>query len=423
MLSFSVLGILFNLFPFSSTTENLGSVPLINWHQASIFQLPTQPDPQVKAITNQYLQNLARQGFSQNRQGIWIQSDWAILADNQGKIPAPAASITKVATTIAAIDKWSLEHRFLTKIYHTGKINEGVLEGDLIIEAGGDPLFVWEEAITLGNRLQELGINQVKGNLVIVGDWQMNYQQDALVSARLLKQGLNSQTWTAVVERQYQTIKSPINRPTVTIQGKTIINQQIPNNSQLLLTHQSLTLREILKLMNVYSNNKIAESLAEQIGGGAKVSAIAARLAQVPENEIILINGSGLGVDNRVSPRASCAMFMALERQLQGENSNIADLFPTAGVDRQGTIEYRDIPYGVAVKTGTLNTVSALAGAIVTEEREKVWFAIINYGSDIEGLRSKQDVLLNNLAQHWQFRPLLPQSVANSYFGDHRRNL
>ena len=55
-----------------------------------------------------------------NKQGIWIQSDWATLADNQGTIPAPAASITKVATTIASIDKWGLGYRFLTKFLPSG---------------------------------------------------------------------------------------------------------------------------------------------------------------------------------------------------------------------------------------------------------------------------------------------------------------
>ena len=422
MFGSSLLAVLLNF--FSPATNNLpDAIPIINWHEASIFQLPTHTEPQVNTIVNQYLQDLSRQGLPTNKQGIWIQSDWATLADNQGTIPAPAASITKVATTIASIDKWGLDYRFLTKVYGNGEVKNGVLEGDLIILASGDPLFVWEEAIALGNRLQELGISKVKGDLLIVGNWQMNYKKDSFVSAQLLRQALNSKNWSATVERQYQTIKPSILRPTVKIEGNTIVNAQLPNNVRLLFTHQSLSLEEILKLMNVYSNNKIAESLADQIGGGAKVAEIAAKLAIVPQEEIILINGSGLGVDNRISPRAACRMFIALERQLQDAEINIGDLFPVAGVDKRGTIEDRRIPYGVPVKTGTLNTVSALAGVIPTEEREKVWFAIINYGSNIGGLRKQQDVLLNNLADHWQFQALLPQSNTNSYFGDPNRNL
>lgn len=413
---------LLNLFTIN-THQVPSAIPVINWHEASIFQLPTENDPQVQAIVDQYLQDLARQGLPTDKQGIWIQSDWAILADNQGKIPVPAASITKVATTIASIDKWGLDYRFLTKVYGVGEIKNGVLNGDLIVLAGGDPLFVWEEAIALGNRLQELGISKVTGDLLIVGDWQMNFQEDNFLSAQLLRQALNSENWTPEIERQYQTIKPSISRPKVRIEGNTIINAQLPQNAPLILTHQSLSLEEIIKLMNVYSNNKIAESLGNQIGGGEKVAQVAAKLALVPQDEILLINGSGLGVDNRISPRAACRMFIALEQQLEGSGINIADLFPVSGVDNEGTLEYRSIPYGLPVKTGTLNTVSALAGVISTQERQEVRFAIINYGSDIEGLRKKQDILLNNLAQHWQFNSLLPETKANSYFGDPNRNL
>lgn len=69
--------------------------------------------------------------------------------------------------------------------------------------------------------------------------------------------------------------------------------------------------------MNVYSNNKIAESLAQQIGGGEKIAQIVSQVANVPQEEILLQNGSGLGVDNRISPRAVARMFMALDTLLE----------------------------------------------------------------------------------------------------------
>ncbi|MGI0482572.1 D-alanyl-D-alanine carboxypeptidase [Geminocystis sp. CENA526] len=410
------------LFAFLFPPSVPPTLPVIPWHEASIFQIPSDGDSQVEAIVEEYLQTLARQGLDTKRQGIWIQSDWAILADNQGKIPAPAASLTKIATTITSIDTWGLEHRFLTKVYTSGQINNGILEGDLIIEYGGDPLFVWEEAIVLGNKLQQLGINQVQGNLIVVGDWQMNYQENPIKSAEMLKQSLNSKNWSAIIEKQYQEMKNKPPRSSIEIQGSVKKVDNLPNNPQLLLTHQSLTLREILRLMNVYSNNKIAESLAQQMGGGAKVAQLSAKIANVPPEEILLINGSGLGVDNRISPRASCRMLMALERQLEGSDINVSDLFPVAGVDKKGTIEYRNIPYGIPTKTGTLSVVSALAGVIPTRERENVYFAVINYGSDIEDLRRKKDSLLRTLEKHWTFKPLLPTRSIDISFGDTQRN-
>lgn len=406
------------LFPSSVPS----TLPMIPWHEASIFQIPIDRDPQVQVIVDQYLQTLARQGLDSKRQGIWIQSDWAILGDNQGKIPLPAASLTKIATTITSINTWGLAHRFLTKVYTTGAINNGILEGDLIIEYGGDPLFVWEEAIVLGNKLQQLGINQVKGDLIVVGSWQMNFEDSPLKSAEMLKQSLDSKIWSKIIEKQYQEMKNKPVRSSIEVQGLVKKVDILPDNTQLLLTHQSLTLREILRSMNVYSNNKIAESLAQQMGGGAKVAQLASKIANVPPEEILLINGSGLGVDNRISPRASCRMLMALGRQLEGSNFDFGDLFAVAGVDKKGTIEYRNIPYGIPSKTGTLSVVSALAGVISTRERENVYFAVINYGSDIEDLRRKQDVLLRNLEKHWTFQPLLPQNSIDISFGDTQRN-
>ncbi|MBL1210078.1 D-alanyl-D-alanine carboxypeptidase [Geminocystis sp. GBBB08] len=397
------------------------SLPMISWHQAAIFQIPSNPDPQVPVIVDKYLQTLARQGLLTQKQGIWIQSDWAILGDNNGKIPAPAASLTKIATTIASIHTWGLEHRFLTKIYGTGEINNGILQGDLIVEYGGDPLFVWEEAIVLGSKLQQLGIQTVRGNLIVVGNWQMNYEENPIKSGELLKQALNSKKWAQIIQKQYKAMKNSPLPSNITIEGTVKKIDSLPSNTNLLLTHQSLTLREILRSMNVYSNNKIAESLAQQIGGGTKVADIATKLANIPKEEILLHNGSGLGVDNRISPRAVCRMLMSLESQLEGSDINIGDLFPVAGVDKKGTVEYRNIPYGIPTKTGTLSVVSALAGVISTAERNHVYFAVINYGSDIEDLRRKQDILLRNLEQHWTFKPLLPTKSIDISFGDIKR--
>lgn len=393
------------------------SFPVISWHEAQIFQIPTQSDPQVETIVKKYLDNLASQGLIKEQQGVWIQSDWAIDFEHRGKIPAPAASLTKVATSIASLEKWGLEHRFTTSIYSTGKINNGILEGDLIIEAGGDPLFVWEEAIALGNKLEKLGIKTITGNLIIVGNWQMNYEENPQKSGELLKQALNAKNWSYETEKQYQEIKDSFSRPQITIQGvvKTLKNK--PNNTELLLTHQSLTLREIVRLMNVYSNNKIAESLARQLGGGEKIAQITAKIINIPQEEILLQNGSGLGVDNRISPRAVARMFMALDNFLENTNYNLGDLFPVSGIDNKGTLKERNIPIGIPCKTGTLAVVSALAGAIPTTEREKVYFAIINYGNGLDNLRHQQDILLHNLHNVMTVQPLTPHSSIEIKFG------
>jgi len=379
----------------------LEPVRLLSWEEAEIFNLPLSGDPVVERIVSEYLQGLKAKGIVSARQGVWIQSDWTKLAEYGGTVPRSAASLTKIATTLAVLSKWEADYRYLTSIYAVGSVEDGVLKGDLAIAGSGDPFFVWKDAIVLGNTLNELGIRKVTGNLLIVGNFAMNFKSDPAVAGELLKLGLNSRLWTVAVRNQYETLPQGTHKPEVAIAGAVKVQEQFSPDAKLLLRHQSMTLTEILKQMNIYSNNKMAEMLAQTVGGGKVVAQIAAKAAKVPPEEIQLINGSGLGLDNRISPRAACAMLMAIQRLLQSTDVGVTDLFPVAGRDTHGTMENRQIPEGTAVKTGTLNQVSALAGVIPTEERGLVWFAIVNSGSQIPTFRQEQDRLLQRLAQHF----------------------
>jgi D-alanyl-D-alanine carboxypeptidase/D-alanyl-D-alanine-endopeptidase (penicillin-binding protein 4) len=191
----------------------------------------------------------------------------------------------------------------------------------------------------------------------------------------------------------------------------------------LLLRHRSLPLSQILKEMNIYSNNEMAQMLAQSLGGSQSVQQQAAQAAGVPQSEIQLVNGSGLGVENRISPRAACAMLMAIQRELLPHQLSVADLFPLAGRDRRGTMETRRIPNATVVKTGTLGDVSALAGVMPTRDRGLVWFAIINRGTDIEGFRAGQDQLLQHLLKQWRVAPTIPATLTPHPVGSNRTQL
>lgn len=403
--------------------DPLPSVAVIAWQEAEIFAVPTDPDPVVEEIVADYLKKVAALGFPAEKQGVWIQTEWAYLGDNQSKIPLSAASLTKIATSIAALETWGTDHRFVTQISTRGTVKNGVLQGDLIVQGGGDPLFVWEEAIALGNQLNQLGIREVTGNLIIVGNFWMNFQTDPQRSGELLQLGLNAARWTREIEQQYQALPPKTPRPQVAIAGQVQVQTIPPDGTQLLIRHQSLTVAELLKEMNLYSNNPMAEMLAQLAGGSIVVAQTAAKAANLSPEEIQLINGSGLGVENRISPRASVAMLMAIEDKLKDNPLKVSDLFPMAGRDTTGTVQWRNIPDGVAVKTGTLNQVSALAGVIPTKERGQVWFSIINSGSNVDRFRVEQDNLLQRLAQHWQLTPIISNKETKPYLGDPKRNL
>lgn len=405
--------------------DNIQPLELFPWEQSAVFELPpSSQDLAAEAVVAAYLQDLTTAQFDARRQGIWVQSDWTTLGSNRGNIPLPAASLTKVATTLAALGKWGAKHQFTTDIYLTGEIVNGVVTGDLIIEGKGDPFFVWEEAIALGNALEDRGIKEVRGNLLVTDKFYMNYEERSLKSGELLKQALDRSRWQAEISKQYLQMPAGTKQPAVAIAGRIQAVNSISTDARLLIRHRSLPLAEILRQMNIYSNNKMAQILADLIGGADAVALSSAEIAGFPRAEIKLINGSGLGEENKISPRAVCQMLMAIDRLLVKDSLSAADLFPTAGRDLVGTVQDRSLPRGTTIKTGTLNNVSALAGVIPTSEGDRVYFSIINHGRQVNYFRQQQDRLLNKLVQSWQLVPnnLNFAEENNWYLGDPQRN-
>lgn len=354
-------------------------------------------DPDAEKVVKDYLKFLNSQGLKANEQGIWLQSGANLLLSNQGTTPVPAASLTKVATSLAALQTWGVDHQFETLMGTTGAIENGVLQGDLVIQGGGDPMFVWEDAIALGNALNQLGITRVTGDLVITGSFMLNFRESTLQSGELLKQALNSKTWDSDIRDEFGEVSGK--RPTIEIKGKVRTGAAI--QPTILLKQRSLPLVHVLKYLNVHSQNEMAQMLADNLGGVKTVIEKASSAANVSPNELLLANGSGLGTENRISPHAACAMFAALDRTLHPLNLSIADFFPASGIDRNGTLEDRAVPEHAVIKTGTLREVSALAGVLPTRDRGLLYFAIINRGTDILELRHQQDLLLHALQKVW----------------------
>lgn len=362
-----------------------------------------------------YLARLESRGFARPQQGIWLQTQDQYLFDHQGSVPLPAASLVKVAVTLAALDCFGPDHRFETQLMATGPIEAGVLRGDLVVVGAEDPFFVWEAAVLVAQQLQEAGIQQVQGDLVIQGSFYMNFFQDPLQSGELLRQGLNGTIWPPEAEAQFQLMPAGTPRPELVITGQ--IRLADPGSSlalQPLVRHYSLPLAELLKLMNRYSNNLMADMLAQAAGGHQQVARRSAELIGIPASEIQLINGSGLGTDNKLSPRAVVGLLLQIQAQMAAAGLSVSDLFEIVGVD-QGVLEQRLLPAPIVAKSGTLNRVSSLAGVIPTRDRGLIWFAVMNESPELVYAREQQGQLLRDLQSIWGSSselptPLQPQS-------------
>ncbi|MBD2771059.1 D-alanyl-D-alanine carboxypeptidase [Iningainema tapete] len=391
------------------------ALDVLAWQSSPGFVVAADPKPVGAFVVQEYFkQLLSLKLVPPNQiesQGIWMQSGPMLMANHQGTTPMPAASITKVATTLVALKNLGPEHQFQTLVSATGPVKNGVLQGDLVIIGGGDPLFVWEEAIAIGNSLNQMGIKQVKGNLVITGNFAMNFQRHPQLAGQMLKQALSSATWSRSAKFSHSLMPKGTPKPQVTIAGNVIVPHQVSSPQTVLIRHHSLPLKQLIKEMNVFSNNEMAQMLAEAVGGASVVQYQAAKLARVPFAEIQLINGSGLGKENRISPRAACAMFMVLQREAMSHQLTLADLFPVSGFDKRGTMHGRHMPVTTVFKTGTLNDVSALAGVIPTRDRGLVWFAIMNRGFSVSAFRNQQDQLLQHLVKQLQVSPGIPTAL------------
>ncbi|NEP83511.1 MAG: D-alanyl-D-alanine carboxypeptidase, partial [Okeania sp. SIO3B3] len=141
------------------------------------------------------------------------------------------------------------------------------------------------------------------------------------------------------------------------------------------------------------------------------VATKAAEFTGVPKEEIQLINGSGLGEENRISPRAATGMFLAIDKYLQQYNMNVADVFVIVGKDKGILEERKQLPNLAVVKSGTLNYVSALAGALPTKEQGIVWFTILNKGASVTELRNQQEIFLKDVLNNWGSVDLSPPKL------------
>jgi serine-type D-Ala-D-Ala carboxypeptidase/endopeptidase (penicillin-binding protein 4) len=413
-------------------------VPIVStWQGLPLLNPPLAADRPLQTAIDQYLLSLKAMGLNPAQQGIWLQTDSVPLVSQQANVLLPAASLTKSATTLAALKTWGFDKKFDTNIAKLpdSKIQGDTLVGDLVIQGAGDPLFVWEDAQALAQTLNKIGIKQVSGNLQIVGNFAMNYQRDPQKAGELLKQGLSgatlAQSLTAAQLKDVNVIQAQTNKLAgkfqVKIAGAVLVTTDLPQNAEVIIKHRSLPLPDIIREMNIYSNNEIAQMLADSVGGQEKVMEITASAAEFTPSEIRLINGSGLGVQNQIAPHAVSQVFRAIHRLARPQNLTVADLFPASGTDSKGSMLDRKMPTGTTVKTGTLNEVSALTGALPTRDRGLVWFTIINRGTQIPQLRQQQDRLLQTLQTNWGQPTVSPWGIARHnmtppYLGDPDRN-
>ena len=77
------------------------------------------------------------------------------------------ASLTKLLTTYAALELLGPAWTWSTPVWLDGTVRDGVLEGNLVIKGSGDPKLVPERLWLLLRRVQQLGVREIRGDIVL----------------------------------------------------------------------------------------------------------------------------------------------------------------------------------------------------------------------------------------------------------------
>jgi serine-type D-Ala-D-Ala carboxypeptidase/endopeptidase (penicillin-binding protein 4) len=336
---------------------------------------------------SEFTDALASEGRDWRKHGVYIETldsaePIAMMNEDIGFNPA---SVIKLATTLAALNKLGPNHRFHTDLLADGEIKEktGELNGNLILFSGQDPSFSISDAKEAGDALRKFAVRRVNGGLIVIGDFNCNHNSQTGASAGVFERNVGL------------TFRDPIKYEPAGSQPR----------GRLLVTVESDTLLRIAQYQNAHSVNSMAETLASHIGGPEYVKNFLISNAGLSPETIKISTGSGLNV-NRMSPRDTVKMLRSMVGWL-GKYSLKADaLMGLGGID-PGTMRSRftesEFAGSVVAKTGTLTStdtgVAALAGVMHTRNRGTLLFALYDNAEyrQVHHLRAVQDDFLKSL--------------------------
>lgn len=188
-----------------------------------------------------------------------------------------------------------------------------------------------------------------------------------------------------------------------------------PMSAQILISHKSMTLSELLIPFLKSSNNGHAEVLVKEMGKfvwgegswekGLKVVREEVGKLGVEPDQIVLRDGSGVSHVNLVTANQLSQLLFAAQKETWFPS--FYQSLPVAGEPSKmvgGTLRKRlketNLRGKIAAKTGTISTVSALSGYVKTKSGKTLIFSILlNNLLDEANGKALEDKLVRKMAQ------------------------
>ena len=90
-----------------------------------------------------------------------------LVAGQNVDVPRSPASTIKLVTTFASLDLLGPAYVWHTRAWLHGDLHDGVLDGDLILQGGGDPYMTLERWWSFARSLRDKGLKTIRGDIVI----------------------------------------------------------------------------------------------------------------------------------------------------------------------------------------------------------------------------------------------------------------
>ena len=330
------------------------------------------------------------------------------------------ASVTKVITTLWAIDTLGPFYKYETKLFIKGTT--------LHIQGSFDPFMSNEKMLFLISQLNTLGYKHFDKitydkKIQIFPGAQAHSDPYPLITrdsnGKNLNQYFNTASWSKVFKAEYDRLASlaktdrflksvDMSVEAVEFSEKNPIVDDlnaIPEDVKV-LTLTSPHLYKYLKETNVKSNNYSSHTIFLDLGGVAKFEKYVADKFSLTTEKIKLWNGNGLPTNVagvRKDNFASCAIMtelvQALKESVERQGKELEDVIAVPGSDR-GTFANRlnssDIKNTFVAKTGTLMHTSTLSGAMNTTKGFS-FFGIFNQSTDIIGSKEVQNAMVKTI--------------------------